>query len=906
MHDPENNSPVIETGYDHLFFKDLLLNLPAAVVVHSPDTRIVYCNPVATVLLGLTEEQLFGRKAIDPGWSFIREDGSETPFEAYPVNRVLSSGKAVRDLVAGINRPSVRDLVWVMVNAFPLFDESGRISRVIVAFTDITLMKKAAEIIRTSEMELRTLFDGIAAGIGIVVDRKFIKINRGLCMITGYTEDELLNNSVLNLYIDEQEFIRAGSELYNPDNKNKIIVIETRCRRKDCEIRNVLIYSSFINSDDPSKGIISTILDITERKQAEDALRRSEEEFKSLFEASSAGAAILYNRMFKRVNSVMCRITGFSSEEFIGMPTRMLYADDNEYERVGKTLYPMIRDEGFGMVEARIMHKNGSLIDVVICGSPLDKNNPSKGVSVTILDISQRKRAEEALRQSEAEFKSLFETIPAGAVMLVDRVFKRVSNKMTQMLGYSEEEMINRSSRIIYDSDEEYERAGRELYGSMKLDGLGRTESKIKRKDGSMIDVLLYVSPLDPLDFSKGVSGTVEDITERKKAETEKEKLKEQLIQSQKMESIGRLAGGVAHDFNNMLTAIIGNTELAMLKLDRKERIYSRLSIVKQAAESAADLTRQLLTFSRKQIINPTVIDLNDIISSIQNMLIRLIGENITLRIILQKGLYPIKIDASQIQQIIINLAINARDAMPEGGTLIIETGNTILDEDYCRRHDYPISSEHVMLVVSDNGSGLTDEVKEHLFEPFFTTKAQGKGTGLGLATVYGAVKQNGGIIDVYSEERQGTTFKIYFPISVEDISALPRNWENENMPEGTETILLVEDNPLVLDFSKGILEMLGYRLLTATSGEDAITAVETYSDTIHLLMTDVVLPGINGHALAEKIQTKKPGIKVLFNSGYTKESIVTQCILKQGIHFISKPFNAHSIAQKIREVLDE
>jgi len=906
MHDPENNSPVIETGYDHLFFKDLLLNLPAAVVVHSPDTRIVYCNPVATVLLGLTEEQLFGRKAIDPGWSFIREDGSETPFEAYPVNRVLSSGKAVRDLVAGINRPSVRDLVWVMVNAFPLFDESGRISRVIVAFTDITLMKKAAEIIRTSEMELRTLFDGIAAGIGIVVDRKFIKINRGLCMITGYTEDELLNNSVLNLYIDEQEFIRAGSELYNPDNKNKIIVIETRCRRKDCEIRNVLIYSSFINSDDPSKGIISTILDITERKQAEDALRRSEEEFKSLFEASSAGAAILYNRMFKRVNSVMCRITGFSSEEFIGMPTRMLYADDNEYERVGKTLYLMIRDEGFGMVEARIMHKNGSLIDVVICGSPLDKNNPSKGVSVTILDISQRKRAEEALRQSEAEFKSLFETIPAGAVMLVDRVFKRVSNKMTQMLGYSEEEMINRSSRIIYDSDEEFERAGRELYGSMKLDGLGRTESKIKRKDGSMIDVLLYVSPLDPLDFSKGVSGTVEDITERKKAETEKEKLKEQLIQSQKMESIGRLAGGVAHDFNNMLTAIIGNTELAMLKLDRKERIYSRLSIVKQAAESAADLTRQLLTFSRKQIINPTVIDLNDIISSIQNMLIRLIGENITLRIILQKGLYPIKIDASQIQQIIINLAINARDAMPEGGTLIIETGNTILDEDYCRRHDYPISSEHVMLVVSDNGSGLTDEVKEHLFEPFFTTKAQSKGTGLGLATVYGAVKQNGGIIDVYSEERQGTTFKIYFPISVEDISALPRNWENENMPEGTETILLVEDNPLVLDFSKGILEMLGYRLLTATSGEDAITAVETYSDTIHLLMTDVVLPGINGHALAEKIQTKKPGIKVLFNSGYTKESIVTQCILKQGIHFISKPFNAHSIAQKIREVLDE
>ena len=906
MPETENNSPVIETGYDNMFFKDLLLNLPAAVVVHSPDTRIVYCNPVAADLLDLTEEQLMGLEAINPGWSFIREDSSEIPFEAYPVSRVLSSGKAVRNLVAGINRPSTKDLIWVMVNAFPLFDKSGHINRVIVAFTDITLMKKADEIIKTSEKELRTLFDGIAAGIGIVVDRKFIKINRGLCIITGYTEDELLKDSVLKLYIDEQEFMRAGTELYNPDNKNKIIVIETRCRRKNGEIRNVLIYSSFINSDDPSKGIISTILDITERKHAEDALKRSEEEFKSLFEASSAGAAILVNRVFKRVNTVMCRITGYSSEEFIGRSSRLLYADDDEFERVGEIFYPLIQNEGFGMIETRIMHKNGFMLDVVICGSPLDKNNPSKGLSVTVLDISQRKRAEEALIQSEAEFKSLFEATPAGAVMLVDRVFKRVSNKMTRILGYSEKEMINRSSRIIYDSDEEFERAGRELYGSMKLDGLGKTEAKIKRKDGSMIDVLLYVSPLDPSDYSKGVSATVEDITERKKAEDEKEKLKEQLIQSQKMESIGRLAGGVAHDFNNMLTAIIGNTELAMLKLDRKEQIYSRLSVVLQAAESAADLTRQLLAFSRKQIINPTVIDLNEIISNTQNMMIRLIGENITLRVVLQPGLYPVKIDASQIQQIIMNLAINARDAMPEGGTLIIETGNILLDEEYCRRHDYPISSEHVMLVVSDNGSGLTDEVKKHLFEPFFTTKAQGKGTGLGLATVYGAVKQNGGTIDVYSEEGQGTTFKIFFPISVEDISALPQQWKNDNMPEGSETILIVEDNPLVLDFTKGILEMLGYRLLTATSGEEAITAFENYNEIIHLLMTDVILPGINGHALAEKMQTKKPGIKVLFNSGYTRETIATQCVLKQGIHFISKPFSALSIAQKIREVLDE
>ena len=466
--------------------------------------------------------------------------------------------------------------------------------------------------------------------------------------------------------------------------------------------------------------------------------------------------------------------------------------------------------------------------------------------------------------------------------------------------------MIDQSVKMIYDSSEEFERAGRELYGSMERDGLGKTEAKIRRKDGTMIDVLLYVSPLDPSDFSKGVSATVEDITERKKAEAEKDKLQEQLIQSQKMESIGRLAGGVAHDFNNMLTAIIGNTELAMLKLDRKEQIYSRLSVVKQAAESAADLTRQLLAFSRKQIINPRVINLNDVIDNMQNMLIRLIGEDITLRVILQPGLYPVKIDATQIQQIIMNLVINARDAMPEGGSLIIETGNLTLDEEYCRRHDYPINSEHVMLVVSDTGLGLTDEIKEHLFEPFFTTKSQGKGTGLGLATVYGAVRQNGGTINVYSEENHGTTFRIYFPISVDDISSLPLQWKQDHMPAGTETILLVEDNPLVLDFAKGILVMLGYTILTAANAEDAINTADNYNERIDLLMTDVILPGMNGHSLAEILQIKKPEMKILFNSGYTEETIVTKGVLNKGLHFISKPFSAMAISQKIREVLDE
>ena len=318
MPETEKNSAANKTGDDSIFFRDLLLNLPAAVIVHSSDTSIIYCNPLSTVLLGLSEDQLMGRKVIDPGWSFIREDGSNTPLEAYPVNRVLSTGKAIRNLIAGINRPSTKDQIWVMVNAFPIFNESGDVSRVVVAFTDITLMIKAEEIIRNSEKDLRTLFDGIAAGIGIVVDRKFIKINHGLCKITGYSEDELIGDSVYRLYVDEDEFNKAGAELYNSASGKSITVVETRCMRKDGTIRNVLIYASLLDQSDASRGIISTILDITERKQAEDALKRSEEEFKSLFEASSAGAAILVNREFKRVSSVLSRITGFSPDELIG------------------------------------------------------------------------------------------------------------------------------------------------------------------------------------------------------------------------------------------------------------------------------------------------------------------------------------------------------------------------------------------------------------------------------------------------------------------------------------------------------------------------------------------------------------------------------------------------------------
>ncbi|MGL4368346.1 MAG: PAS domain-containing sensor histidine kinase, partial [Spirochaetota bacterium] len=323
-------------------------------------------------------------------------------------------------------------------------------------------------------------------------------------------------------------------------------------------------------------------------------------------------------------------------------------------------------------------------------------------------DITQQKQAEDLLHKRESDFRSLFEATPSGAVMIQDRTFKRVSKRFAMITGYTEEELQDKPTRFVYPDDAINDFVGKELYRTMRSNGLGQCEAQLKRKDGSLIDILIYASPFDPDDLSKGIAATIEDITQKKIVEAEKTQLQNELIQAQKMESIGRLAGGIAHDFNNLLTAIMGNTEISLRNISPESPLYSQMKTVMNAAESAADLTRQLLSFSRKQIIDPKPVNLNEIIENMHMMLVRVIGENITLRPVLEKNLKAARVDISQIQQIIMNLAVNSRDAMPDGGTLSIETANTVLDDSYCQRHTYPIKGGHVMLAVSDTGTGMS------------------------------------------------------------------------------------------------------------------------------------------------------------------------------------------------------
>lgn len=647
-------------------------------------------------------------------------------------------------------------------------------------------------------------------------------------------------------------------------------------------------------------------MQIAERKLTEEALQKDEAMLRSLLEATPAGVGLLVNRVFLKVNKALSSITGYSEQEMLGLTTRILYPDDEEFLRVGRDLYGQMESEGLGKLEARLKRKDGVIIYVILCLSPFDPEDLSAGVCATVLDITERKQIELKLKESEQMFRTIVENSYAG-IYTSDQDFRftYVNDKFCEITGYTREELsgidlrslLAEESRALVADRYIRRRQGEDLPVCYEFVGI--------RRDGEKRFMETIASVVRDAAGKVLTIGQLMDITESKRTQEGKARLEEQLRQAQKMESIGQLAGGVAHDFNNLLTAILGNTELALMDMDAQDKLYARLMVVKKAAKSAAELTKQLLAFSRKQIIEPKVINLNDLIENMNKMLVRLIGENITLRTNPQAGLFLIKVDPGQIEQIILNLVVNARDAMPEGGVLTMETANVVLDEAYRQSHAYAALGEHVMLAVSDTGTGMDEDIKQHLFEPFFTTKAQGKGTGLGLATVYGVVRQNDGTIEIYSEPGQGTCFKIYFPRAVGENTAVPMAIGEKSMPGGNETVLVVEDNPLVLEFARGVLEHLGYRVLTAASGEEALDLYSAQSGEVQLLMTDVILPGMNGRRLADVLIARHPDLKVLYDSGYTADGIVNHGVLEQGLHFIGKPFSAYALAHKIREVLD-
>ena len=505
-------------------------------------------------------------------------------------------------------------------------------------------------------------------------------------------------------------------------------------------------------------------------------------------------------------------------------------------------------------------------------------------------------------RQAEEEQKRLISAIDQAAESIVitntEATILYVNPAFERLTGHTQEEAIGQNPRILK-SGKHDEAFYKEMWHTLTSGDTWRGEIINKSKDGTLFTEEATISPVFD-DKGKIINyiGVKHDVTKQRVLEA-------QLRQAQKMETVGRLAGGVAHDFNNMLSVILGTTALVMTRDDLDDSMLKNLLQIQKAAEHSADITRQLLAFTRKQVIEPKLVQLNPLIKDIEKMLGQLLGEDIDILSVLEKGIWNIKADPGQIHQIVANLCINARDAMPQGGKLTIETTNVTFDDTYCKDHAGFVPGLFVMLAISDNGIGIDKQILPHIFEPFFTTKEEGKGTGLGLASVYGAVKHNNGFINVYSEPGQGTTFKLYFP-QCAGKAEKPKATVKAPKAFKTVAILLVEDDEMVRNLTMMLLEKIGHTVVVAETPEEALALFEKVGMDIDLLLSDVVMPQMNGKSLKKSIEALKPGIKTLLMSGYTANVIAHHGVLEKGMHFIQKPFSMEDLAKKIREVIEQ
>lgn len=631
-------------------------------------------------------------------------------------------------------------------------------------------------------------------------------------------------------------------------------------------------------------------------------LFKREELFRLINENAADMIAIVDMEGTRIYNSMAYqKILGYSPEELKSSTgIEQIHPDDREHV---KRAAEEARKTGIGRpLEYRIQHKDGTW-RVLESTSSVVKNAEGKPEQLIIVnrDISDRKRASEALSLSEASFRSVIENAPYGIYRAnASGKFLRVNPALQRMLGYETQEELSRANLAtdIYRDPQEHRRANNLFAGTQGFD----VEVEWKRKDGTPLKARCSGRLIEgEQGESQGESNFevfVEDVTEKRV-------LERQLHMAVKMEAVGRLSGGIAHDFNNLLGVIIGYAQVMKRKLKSGEDLFEYAEEIEKAGQRAASLTRQLLAFSRKQVLAPAILNLNALISDMGKMIHRLIGEDIELVMKLDPAIGSVKADHGQIEQVVMNLAVNARDAMPGGGKLALETSMATFDKAYTRQHPGSKAGNQVMFSVSDTGMGMSAETLIHIFEPFFTTKELGKGTGLGLATVYGVVKQSGGYISVDSKIGQGSSFKVYLPLIQEPVVAAASAATASESFRGSETVLVVEDAEALRKLSVTLLEEHGYQVLSAANGSEALELAQKDTRRIDLLLTDVIMPGLGGHALAQRLVALRPGLKVLYMSGYTDSSIGQHGVLEEGITLLSKPFTEEELVRKIREVLD-
>lgn len=732
--------------------------------------------------------------------------------------------------------------------------------------------------------------------ITTIKEGQIIDLNEACARFAGFQRKELIGKTTIEhgIWSDSRqraEAIRKIQEEEGPSN------LEVEIGTKAGQILKALfsVNKIIINRE---SYLFCAMIDMAGDRNPAKELRESEDRFRLMVEQSLQGFAIMQNARFVFCNSRLAEISGYSIEELLSLSpeqmTAMIHTDDQahiekrRFDRMGGMAVPM-------RYEFRGIKRDGTEIWLEVF-SNLIEYREKPAIQAAFMDITQHKRTAENLNKALDWQKAIFEG-SRDAIMISDAnyCFVDVNEAACQLTSYSKEELLNMGA---WDLNKKVDPSVLDDLRDRILNGedvLG--ETKIYEKNGREIDVEFGHRRVN-ISGKPYIHSIARDITNRKRLEA-------QFLQAQKMEAVGLLAGGIAHDLNNTLNVINGYSELVLEDLDHDHPLRQDLEQIQKAGKQSASLIAHLLAFSRKQILQPQILNLNQVAEEMSSMLLRLLGEDIQFETIMQPDLGLIYADPVQIQQIVMNIAINARDAMPNGGKLTVETANVDLDKNYVGRHQPVKEGPYVMLAISDNGIGMDATVQAHLFEPFFTTKEKGKGTGLGLSTVYGIVKQSNGFIWVYSELEKGTTFKIYLPrVEGGNIQAAT-DVKLEQGLCGSETVLVVEDKASMRALAARILRNRGYTVLEASDGKDALNVTQGHTGEIHLVITDVIMPGMSGKDLVSELKVARPNIKSLYVSGYTDNAIVHHGVLDSNVAFLQKPFSVDGLLRKVREVID-
>ena len=856
-------------------------------IIVAQDGQHRFVNPAAARIWGYAQEELLSRPLIE----FLHPDDRDMVLDR---SLRRAKGEQLPSRYAHRIVTKEGETRWVEIDSAAISWENR--PAVLAFATDVTERKRIEEALREKDAQYRALVEESFDGILVIKETKIIFANSRLCQMMGYSKEELQGmDHWLTVHPDDRDVVRERSLArtcgeYVPSH------YEVKQLRKDGSVFDAEIQARSIRIQG-APGVQVWIRDISESKRVENALRESEERFRTAFQTYPDAVAIsrLSDGVFIEANAGFTEISGFTREEAIGKSSLelSLWHDPRDRDRLTAGL----KEKGYVKnLEAQFRGKDGllrtglmSACIIMLAGEP--------HILTATRDVEDWKRAEQALRESEDRYRRLFEEI-RDAVYITTREgsLVDVNQAFLDLFGFSREEAGNMDVLQIYTDAGDRKRFQEEIErrGSLK-----DYEVSFRKRDGTKIEGLLTATVRRDKDGKVlGYQGLLRDVTDQNL-------LQRQLLQAQKMEAVGTLAGGIAHDFNNLLQAILGYSDLLLVKKPSGDPDREKLEVIQHAARDGADLVSRILTFSRRAEVKMRPIDLNEEIRRVEKLLRRTLPRMIQIDLVLSEDLRIINADPAQVEQVLLNLGVNAQHAMPDGGQLLIETSNVSLADEYVRKHVGAMSGHYVLLTISDTGVGMASDVLDRIYEPFFTTKTTAEGTGLGLSVVHGIVAQHGGDIRCYSEPGKGTSFKIYLPASASE-PILDLTEKQEFPLFGTETILLVDDDDRIRETGRELIEMSGYRVVIAHSGEEALEIYASHKGEISLVILDLVMPGMGGSRCLKELIRIEPDVKVLVASGYSDNGLAVGEQVAGARGFIRKPYGAKEMLGAIRKVLDE